>query len=222
MASLTGSVAASPVVGGPTPGVPRASPPSSVRIWTAVLVVTVALGTTIMVVLPRFLLHTPLWVSTGYFSTTKRGPGSSWCAYGSAAGAWTCGDDNSTWVHGACWQTVEPRCRLVNYLSLYSPNATGLPSQHPSSRSTSSSVPLVRPRRVGIVWLSDSVDKHILTYLCEYAGGSLRSIVSRDFVDPDNPPNISSYAMHTCSSVPGLNLMAAYFPGVHPTGPYHK
>ena len=37
-------------------------------------------------------------------------------------------------------------------------------------------------------------------------------------VDPDNPANISSYAVHTCVSSTGLRLVATYFPGVHPTG----
>lgn len=44
-------------------------------------------------------------------------------------------------------------------------------------------------------------------------------------LDPNNPANASSYLVHVCRGAvgaPGLRLAAAYFPGVHPTGPYHR
>jgi hypothetical protein len=44
----------------------------------------------------------------------------------------------------------------------------------------------------------------------------------RDGTVGPNPLNKTAYAFHTCSGVPGLQLASSYFPGVHPTGPFHR
>lgn len=76
---------------------------------------------------------------------------------------------------------------------------------------------------VRILWLSDSVDRLMATYLCEHVGGAIDAVLAAG--GPSRPPirsNVTGYNIHVCDGVPGVRLAAAYFPGVHPDGPYHK
>ncbi len=86
--------------------------------------------------------------------------------------------------------------------------------------------------QASILFISDSVDRHIMTYLCERAGGKIKAAVLGSMLraelnitdkGPIHPSvigasNISGYAVNLCKSNSGMLLASTYFPGVHPTG----
>lgn len=96
---------------------------------------------------------------------------------------------------GRRWHTFDPNCPVEDYLALVKRG------QH---------------RPYTILLLSDSVDRYVTLHTCDYLGGTMQ------FFYPTERQNQTAYSLHTCISNTSLTLAASYFPGVHPTGPYHK
>jgi hypothetical protein len=116
------------------------------------------------------------------------------CHYGSLPGHWV-----SSEPEGAKWQLLGGSCQLHNYLTDY--------KQHQNA-----SLP-----EIGVLLLSDSTDRYLVEFLCEYLQGTKVTV----FDPRDGLPSFNAYAFHVCNTTARLQLAAAYYPGVHPTGPFH-
>jgi hypothetical protein len=116
------------------------------------------------------------------------------CDYGALPGHWVGGEPE-----GGRWQLLGGRCALRNYLLDYDgARDRTLPP-------------------VSVLLLSDSTDRYLVQFLCEFLGGNKTTLHDPD----DSLPRLNAYAFHTCSSSASLRVASAYYPGVHPTGPFH-
>ena len=191
---------------------------------------------------------------------------SAWCRYGTLPGTWV--TDTSSSATGRHWRLFEPRCQLRDLLSAYAGSHTSMErdSSEPQDLDVfdGEKVESMLPGDPGeamaggppsqtptsIMFIGDSVDRHILQYLCQHVGGTVRAIVLRsslldsgdpcgsatssnpralrqpspyDSAHPLSAANMSGCVINTCSSPSGsLRLLATYIPGVHPSGPFHK
>jgi hypothetical protein len=127
-----------------------------------------------------------------------------WCAYGSLPGMWTTAQPGSKQDRpGNRWRLFDRRCQIQDLLSAYAGAST---SEVPPPRAGAGGPdpPLTvldttskggiggegpteekgpagqQPAR--ILFISDSVDRHVMTYLCEYAGGRMRGVVLKESV----------------------------------------
>lgn len=116
------------------------------------------------------------------------------CNYGSLPGHWV-----SSESEGAKWQLLGSSCKLHNYLADY--------KQHHNDSL----------QDIGILLLSDSTDRYLVQFLCEYLQGTKVTL----FDPSDGLPAFNAYAFHVCNTTARLQLASAYYPGVHPTGPFH-
>lgn len=179
--------------------------------------------------------------SSGCNSSTK-------CPYGSLPGTWVA----AAAAAGAHWQVLDPDCQLTNWLEVYTDAAAAAAMDDSSRSSSSSSDDSTNaqdsPQPVRILLLSDSVDRYIIQHVCDHIGGTKQTHSMqptpaaeaaeaaaeqlRQQQQPDLPAlqqtstptslNKTAYAFHTCSSAAPIKLASSYFPGVHPTGPYHR
>jgi hypothetical protein len=123
------------------------------------------------------------------------------CNYGTAPGSWV-----STNVEGSRWQLLGSRCQLQPLLQQYRRDA-GTP-----------------PPPLRILALSDSVDNYIMMFTCANIKGKYSSLTAANATGRGVSPqhyNTPFERMHTCLNA-RLKLASVYFPGVHPTGPYHS
>ena len=112
--------------------------------------------------------------------TTESPPTPRWCTFGSAPGTWSSGA-----ALGNHWTLFDHHCRLQDLLPIYTKQ---LPPAAPDLDSSGSNLSRLAPMpttptavaaTAGVLFLSDSVDKHVLEYLCQLAGGNVKSIVSK-------------------------------------------
>lgn len=129
------------------------------------------------------------------------------CDYGTLPGAW-----NLEASAGGRWQLLDPQCALQNLLQRY-----GIDSLDDA--------PTPNARRVGILLLSDSVDRYLTEAACAAIGGRKVAEFGAPSTDTETAAsdrNKTALALHKCESQSQLSIASAYFPGVHPTGPYHS
>ncbi|GAX85229.1 hypothetical protein CEUSTIGMA_g12649.t1 [Chlamydomonas eustigma] len=116
---------------------------------------------------------------------------SQWCSFGSLPGTWT----PSSSLPGSKWHIFNENCRLQNLLSNYSSspanrtgvkeqrNLYGWPASSDYSRVASDATPAAK-----IVFIGDSVDRHILTYLCTHVGGRVQAAVVKTVMEDGSDP----------------------------------
>lgn len=165
------------------------------------------------------------------------------CAYGSLPGTWV-----SDAPAGARWQLLDPACPLTNWLAVYAA-AAGRSDSGDSSSTASEALPIVNilllsdsvDRYIvqhvcehlhGVKHTIAAAQQHIqptsegTQHAPQPADGSPSDHVAAPAGPAAGPSNltVTAYAFHTCQlpeDVP-LKLASSYFPGVHPTGPFHR
>eukprot|EP00798_Chlamydomonas_sp_ICE-L_P031048 gene31048-7141_t len=168
-----------------------------------------------------------------------------WCSYGSLPATWV----NTAHVRPR-WFIFDPVCRLQDLLTPLAPKplVSKPPDKHPPFKvsiiqdpipaSTLDHLPLGSKNESGFLFVSDSIDRYLMTYLCLHMGGTMSGIVlssvlgqaysladnSLESIETANltEDDIAGYSVNTCTSNSSVRLASTYIPGVHPDGPYHK
>jgi hypothetical protein len=169
------------------------------------------------------------------------------CAYGTLPGTWV-----SDAPAGARWQLLDPACQLTNWLAVYAAAAAGSSDSSGSGTASaalpyvnilllSDSVDRYIVQHVcehlhGVkhTVAAPQQDMHPTSGGAQgapqAADGSSNSpsehavpLAAAPAAGPSNL-TVTAYAFHTCQLPEGvsLKLASSYFPGVHPTGPFHR